>query len=96
MQGYIATLKSLRETLELIKKYDWQLMYSEYEISDKKDDTILNNYITEIAVWEQNHEGNIRNHKVWTTDIPYKNGITALHMDNNNLYINNDKITWNK
>ena len=30
MNLYISTLKSLRETLNLIKEYDWQLMYSEY------------------------------------------------------------------
>jgi len=104
MNGYIATLKSLRETLDLIKKYDWQLMYSEYgventkeimRIDDSIDDVIdialannktrneirdeidylirkKDNYITEIAVWEQNHDGQIRNHKVWKTDIPYK------------------------
>ena len=76
MNGYISILKSLRETLDLIKKYDWQLMYSEYgvkyenSLNKNKDDK----FYTEIAVWEQNHEGNIRNHKVWKTYIPYKMG----------------------
>jgi hypothetical protein len=86
MNDYIATLKSLRETLDLIHKYDWQLMYSEYgvEIEDKitvKNDDgnqvfeVKNNtstWFTEIAVWEQNHEGQVRNHKIWRTNIPYK------------------------
>jgi len=44
------------------------------EIRDEIDYLIRkkNNYITEIAVWEQNHDGQIKNHKVWRTDIPYK------------------------
>jgi len=67
MQSYIATLKSLRETLDLIKKYDWNLMYSEYGVEN-----INNQLVTEIAVWEQNHDMQIRNHKVWRTDIEYK------------------------
>ena len=67
MQSYIATLKSLRETLDLIKKYDWNLMYSEYGVEN-----INNQLVTEIAVWEQNHDGQIRNHKVWRTDVEYK------------------------
>ena len=67
MQSYIATLKSLRETLDLIKKYDWNLMYSEYGVENTN-----NQLVTEIAVWEQNHDGQIRNHNVWRTDIEYK------------------------
>lgn len=107
MNGYIATLKSLKETLELIKKYDWQLMYSEYGVENTEamnnindaldiakysgEDPIVINYIfkkkeelknnpiiTEIAVWEQNHEGQIRNRKKWTTNIPYKKGISII------------------
>jgi len=100
MNGYIATLKSLRETLDLIKKYDWQLMYSEYGVVDDKDDSILKSYITEIAVWEQNNEGNIKNYKVWKTNIPYKKGINirgengknVFYMDCNGLIINGAKI----
>lgn len=84
MNGYIATLRSLKDTLDLIKKYDWQLMYSEYGVERiKPDETLLDDlikkhkneesrFLTEIAVWEQNHEGQIRNHKIWTTNIPYK------------------------
>jgi len=134
MNGYISTLKSLRETLDLIKKYDWQLMYSEYGIKDEKEimriddsiDDIIdislannktrneikdeidylirqkgNSFITEIAVWEQNNEGNIRNHKVWRTNIPYKKGVsikdkdgfTALHIGNGELIIKGDTLS---
>lgn len=51
----IDTLRLLKDTLSLIKEYDWKLEYSEYETSENK----------QIAVWEQNHSGDIRNHKVW-------------------------------
>lgn len=68
MNGYISTLKSLRETLDLIHKYDWQLYYSEYGV---ESDNVDSGYAIEIAVWEQNHEGQIRNHKTWRTDIGY-------------------------
>lgn len=71
MNGYISTLRSLKDTLDLIKKYDWQLMYSKYGVVDETDSS-LKNYVTEIAIWEQNHEGQIRNHKKWTTNIPYR------------------------
>ena len=70
--NYITVLKSLRETLDLIHKYDWQLMYSEYGVLRKtglyQDKEEL---FTEIAVWEQNHDSQIRNHKTWKTFIPY-------------------------
>jgi len=60
MNLYISTIKSLRETLELISKYDWRLMYSEYTTTDSQD-----NSIKQVAVWEQNHDIQIKNHKVW-------------------------------
>jgi len=108
MNLYISTIKSLRDTLDLISKYDWKLMYSEYTTCEydksneldklncklailtddihialacDKDVTDLmlqkntlqdlikgkENEITikQIAVWEQNHENQIRNHKIW-------------------------------
>jgi len=61
MNLYISTLKSLRETLELIAKYDWKLMYSQYSTP------IDGNLTKQIAVWEQNHDNQIRNYKVWNT-----------------------------
>lgn len=51
----IDTLRLLKDTLSLIKEYDWHLEYSEYETDGH----------TEIAVWEQNHSGEIRNYKKW-------------------------------
>lgn len=51
----IDTLRLLKDTLALIKEYDWKLEYSERE----------DGYNKEIELWEQNHSGDIRNHKVW-------------------------------
>ena len=47
----IDTLRLLKDTLSLIKEYDWHLEFSE---NDGK-----------ISVWEQNHSGEIRNKKEW-------------------------------
>lgn len=60
MNLYISTIKSLRETLELIGKYDWKLHYSEYEVFNDSGETVK-----QISVWEQNHDRQIRNHKFW-------------------------------
>lgn len=51
----IDTLRLLKDTLSLIKEYDWHLEYSEYETDGHK----------EVAIWEQNHSGEIRNKKKW-------------------------------
>lgn len=59
---YIATIKALKETLELINKYDWQLQYN---ISQYKEWT-TNEDTTKILIWEQNHENQVRNNKSWT------------------------------
>lgn len=48
-------MRLLKDTLSLIKEYDWELKYSEYKTDEHK----------EVAVWEQNHSGEIRNHKKW-------------------------------
>jgi hypothetical protein len=90
MNLYISTLKSLRETLDLISKYDWKLNYSEYQVKDDND-----NLITQISVWEQNHDNQIRNHKFWNVvdAINYvydnskkiKDKYPAIRMDNNSI-----------
>lgn len=51
----IDTLRLLKDTLSLIKEYDWHLEYSENEEGIHK----------KISVWEQNHDGEIRNQKTW-------------------------------
>ena len=50
---YVQLVKALRETMELIKRYEWQLMYSTYKADG----------IEYVSIWEQNCENEIRNHK---------------------------------
>jgi len=50
-------VKIMKEILYLIDTYDWKLMYSVYNTGDSLD--------RQIAVWEQNGDGQIRNHKTW-------------------------------
>ena len=60
----IDILRLLKDTLNLIKEYDWKLMFSEYETGLYTNGTLKK----QVAIWEQNSEGNIRNHKVWDID----------------------------
>ena len=55
MNSYISCVKALRETMDLIQRYDWRLLYSEYKTDGKK----------QVSVWEQDATGNIKNHKIW-------------------------------
>ena len=55
IKGSIDCLRLLKDTLSLIRDYDWELKYSEYETDGHK----------EVAIWEQNHCGDIRNYKRW-------------------------------
>ena len=55
IRASIDCLRLLKETLSLIKEYDWHLEYSEYKTDGQR----------QVAVWEQNHCGDIRNHKIW-------------------------------
>jgi len=43
-------------------KFSYKNYLEQINLENKLDNS---QFITEIAVWEQNHEGNIRNHKVW-------------------------------
>lgn len=47
------TMRLLKDILSLIKEYDWELKYSEYETDGHK----------EVSIWEQNHSGDIKNIK---------------------------------
>lgn len=51
----ISCMRLLKDTLSLIKEYDWKLKYLELETTTGK----------QINIWEQNHCGEIRNHKKW-------------------------------
>ena len=55
MNLYISSIKALKDTMNLIKEYDWHSNYSEYRTGD-------DNHM-EVATWEQNSESQIRNHK---------------------------------
>ena len=58
IKGSIDCLRLLKDTLSLIRDYDWELKYSEYETDGHK----------EVAVWEQNHCGDIRGYKRWIVE----------------------------
>lgn len=51
----LSCMRLLKDTLSLIKEYDWELKYSEYETDGHK----------EVSIWEQNHCNEVRNHKKW-------------------------------
>jgi hypothetical protein len=69
IKGSIDCLRLLKDTLSLIKEYDWHLEYSENKTDGKK----------QVAVWEQNHCGDIKNHKVWNIS-------TSSDIDKNRWY----------
>lgn len=80
IRASIDCLRLLKDTLSLIKEYDWHLEYSEYKTDGHK----------EVAVWEQNHSGEIRNHKKWNVSkISVKdNGDCILSEMSDDLYDN--------
>jgi hypothetical protein len=55
---YKNLITAYSEILRLIDRHDWHIMYSEYG-------TDVDNKNKQIAVWEQNSDNLIRNHKVW-------------------------------
>lgn len=63
---YIACLKALKETLNLIHQYDWQPQFSKYRVNDL--DGSDSHY--EVAMWEQNSDNEIRNHKRYELKSP--------------------------
>lgn len=63
------SLRLLKDTLSLIKEYDWNLKYS----AEEKD------YYTEVMIWEENHCGEKRNEIKW--DI-HKNQIDSTYWEN--------------
>lgn len=70
------TLRLLKDTLSLIKEYDWHLEYENLQ-------TDMNE---KIVVWEQNHSGEIRNKKEWivgdgtTMYIDYGTDVTLVYV----------------
>lgn len=67
---YIGRIKSLEKVLELIKIYDWRNESSRYTTGE-------DNHI-EVATWEQNSNGEIKNHKRYIVSKSYDNDNTNL------------------
>lgn len=70
--GDYTTYKNLingyRETIKLIQELDWRKLHSEYATKDSEG-----NWVGQVSIWEQNGDGNIRNHKVYILkDVPEK------------------------
>lgn len=53
----------LRNLADLINDYGWKFMYSEYTT------TIEDKEVKQVAIWEQNSDGLIRNYKKWNVEI---------------------------
>ena len=66
--GYKMFINNLKDTVNLKQSLDWKLLYSEYRIQVSGD-----TFQKQVAVWEQNGDGNIRNHKVWNVEESCKN-----------------------
>jgi hypothetical protein len=73
---YTKIINAYETVVELIKKYDWKTQYSEYTITEEGKD------IKQVAVWEQNGDGQIRNHKVWNVVQPN----ISIGIDKNGIY----------
>jgi len=69
MNGYIATLKSLKEALNLISNYNWRTVMSE-KILEFNSET--NEDIIEIAIWQENCEKQKQNYRSWIVNIPHE------------------------
>lgn len=63
---YIACLKALKETMNLIHEYDWQPHFSKYRTEDANH----SNGHYEVSTWEQNSDNEIRNHKRYELKSP--------------------------
>ena len=61
--NYKMFINNLKDTVNLKQSLDWKLLYSEY-----KTQVSGNDFQKQVAVWEQNGDGNIRNHKVWNVE----------------------------
>lgn len=77
----IDNLRLLKDTLSLIKEYDWHLEYSQFETDSH----------SKIAVWEQNHSGKVKNKKEWIIGntimyIDYGIGVTVVYLNGRKFY----------
>ena len=63
---YIAGLKAIEKSMEIIHEFDWQPQFSKYRVNNKEDSGI--HY--EVSTWEQNSDNEIRNHKRYELKTP--------------------------
>jgi hypothetical protein len=61
---YTKIINAYETVVGLIKKYDWELKYSEYYIGCDTTDGVSTEG-KQVAVWEQNGDTQIKNHKIW-------------------------------
>ena len=81
---YIDVLRALKDTMNLIKEYDWQLMYTEYDTEGRH----------EVTVWEQNHDCQVRNHKIWNVgDDKITMYIDYDVLDITTIYVNGERYS---
>lgn len=82
----LSCMRLLKDTLALIKEYDWELKYSEYTTDGHK----------RVSVWEQNHCGEIRNVKKYNVGATYP----AVYIDTSTvgneciIYINGKRMIF--
>lgn len=62
-KNLVSAIKGNLEIIKELSKDDYELMYSQYST------TIDGMKIPQVAVWEQNSDGDIRNHKTWNVAI---------------------------
>lgn len=80
LANYKNLINAYEKIVFLIDKYDWQPMHSEYEVvgteiacGKDQPEAARNILQRQVAVWEQNGDGLIRNHKIWYVKDPVKN-----------------------
>ena len=66
--NYKMFINNLKDTVNLKQSLDWKLLYSEYSTQVSGD-----TFQKQVAVWEQNGDGNIKNHKIWNVEENCKN-----------------------
>lgn len=80
----IDSMRLLKDTLSLIKEYDWKLMYSEDEFDGKK----------KVSIWEQNYCGKIRNKKTWNVNSSKESMyIDYVEKDGALVYVNGERYS---
>lgn len=81
---YINLQKALVNSLNAIKELsnEYELMYSAYTTGENKQ--------KQVAIWEQNSDGDIRNHKVWNV---HDYGLKADTL-NGSISKQEDKLDW--